>query len=163
MSKHGFTLVEMMVVIIIIGILGAIGVPKLFSQTAKARAAELAPAAASYIKLQEAYAFERKRVGSWKRIGYSAPKSSSFHYKRGSLTQKPDSEGTATLGVGWSAKNQVPLVGCSSGNEWTITVLSNGKDSKENLLLEYKTEIVRSETAIQCASFTPDWEIASGN
>ncbi len=40
-SKKGFTLIELMVVIVIIGILAAIAIPKLFGMTAKAKASEL--------------------------------------------------------------------------------------------------------------------------
>ena len=52
MKKNGFTLVEIMVAAIIVGILAAVGVPKLFGVIAKAKAAEVPVAAGTYISLQ---------------------------------------------------------------------------------------------------------------
>ena len=43
-KRNGFTLIEIMVVIVIMGILAAVGVPKLFGMMAKAKAAELSSA-----------------------------------------------------------------------------------------------------------------------
>ena len=71
MKKNGFTLVEIMVVIVVMGILAAVGVPKIFTLIAKAKAAEVAPAAGTYIKLQNVYANQKGYLGGWNQIGYS--------------------------------------------------------------------------------------------
>lgn len=73
MKEKGFTLIELMVVIVIIGILAAIAVPKLFGMSAKAKAAEVGSAASSWSKLVQVYHTETSSWGNWKEIGYVAP------------------------------------------------------------------------------------------
>ena len=53
--KRGFTLIEIMVVIVVLGILAAVGLPKLFGQIAKAKASEIPVAAGAYMKLQDGF------------------------------------------------------------------------------------------------------------
>lgn len=53
--KQSFTLIEIMVVIVIMGILAAVGVPKLFGSIAKAKASEVPVAAGTYTKLQDVF------------------------------------------------------------------------------------------------------------
>lgn len=71
--KKGFTLIELMVVIVIIGILAAIAVPKMFGMSAKAKAAEVLPAWGSWQKVAQAYALETSSVGDFKSIGFTPP------------------------------------------------------------------------------------------
>ena len=51
LKKNGFTLIEIMVVIVILGVLAAVGVPKMFGVIAKAKASEVPVAAGTYISL----------------------------------------------------------------------------------------------------------------
>lgn len=67
--KKGFSLIEIMVVIVIMGVLAAVGIPKLFGQIAKAKAAELLSAAGTYVHLQDVYLHQEHGVGSWIDIG----------------------------------------------------------------------------------------------
>ena len=57
--KKGFTLVELMVVIVIIGILAALAIPRFLGATNKTKAAEFKPVLKQLMTLQEAYKQER--------------------------------------------------------------------------------------------------------
>ncbi len=72
--KRGFTLIEAMVVIVVMGVLAAIAVPKLFGYIAKAKASEVPIAAATYTKLQDAFLTEKTAIASWDIIGYTPPR-----------------------------------------------------------------------------------------
>ncbi|MBR2899646.1 MAG: type II secretion system protein, partial [Fibrobacter sp.] len=73
MKKQGFTLIELMVVIVIMGILAAVAVPKLFGMIAKSKASEVPTAAGTWINMQDAYFQEANDVGDWVKIGYTGP------------------------------------------------------------------------------------------
>jgi len=136
MKKQGFTLIELMVVIVIMGILAAVAVPKLFGMIAKSKASEVGPAAGTYVKLQQAFISETgSDYGNFKIIGYSAPGDKvsggdKFDSKTTNFTYTDEGDyseaNTAALGnktATWTAKNNVKLNDCAaSTSSWTVSI-----------------------------------------
>lgn len=89
--------------------------------------------AATYVKLQEAYASESNQLGGWTLIGYTAPgtKKSGNEYETTnfSYTSSPDADATAALteagaamAGGWIATARVALNDCKANATWTLNV-----------------------------------------
>lgn len=156
MNKKGFTLIELMVVVVIIGILAAVAVPKLFGMIAKSKASEVGPAAGTYVKMQQAYISEAMAIGNWTIIGYKAPgtgnATTNFTYA-GFVTGGEDGNTNAleTETVGWQAGNRAKLNDCGIADDnWTVTVKGTEGDSEGTFTSE-----VKNESTSMCADLTP--------
>lgn len=162
MNKKGFTLIELMVVVVIIGILAAVAVPKLFGMIAKSKASEVGPAAGTYVKMQQAYISEAMAIGNWTIIGYKAPgtgnATTNFTYD-GFMTggEVGNTNALATSTVGWKAANNANLNDCKGAGttfNWTVTVSGTAGDSEGT----FKAEV----PGVGCKELTPTFETIGG-
>ena len=153
MKKQGFTLIELMVVIVIMGILDAVAVPKLFGMIAKSKASEVGPAAGTYVKLQQAYFSESSQYGGWELIGYVGPGdrnsaqstyTTNFEYDGSALAS--NSTSTAETAGAWKASNRAKLNDCGVSDNWKI---------KLNAVSEEKDSYEATVTGTGCEALTP--------
>ena len=140
--KKGFTLIELMVVIVIIGILAAVAVPKMFGMSAKAKASEVGSAAGSWVKVQTAYILETSNVGDWVDIGFTGPGTPDDNDKNKSTTNDFKYEGTKA--GEFLAENKVKLNDCEKG-EWKLKMDKEAKVTADSLKAE-------------CRALTPNFE-----
>lgn len=155
MNKKGFTLIELMVVVVIIGILAAVAVPKLFGMIAKSKASEVGPAAGTYVKMQQAYVSEAMAIGNWAIIGYKAPgqgnATTNFAYNdNGTYTNN-----TAAIAgpvVGFAAANKAKLNDCGASvvadPNWSVSVAETSSGSGE----------VAFTSTTKCTDLTPTFK-----
>ena len=135
MKKQGFTLIELMVVIVIISILSAVAVPKLFGMIAKSKASELIPAAKTYVKLENTYIGEKHMLGSWSVIGYISPgtkvtadssMTSNFCYGGGDIKGNGTNASIAleanSVTVSWIATSRVSMNDVPMNSAWMVSV-----------------------------------------
>ncbi|MFP4416055.1 MAG: type IV pilin protein [Chitinivibrionales bacterium] len=77
-NQKGFTLIELMVVIVIIGILSAVAIPKFMGASAKAKMSEVPPVIAAFEHAQLAYVAETGNAGTVSQIVFDNPTNSKW-------------------------------------------------------------------------------------
>jgi prepilin-type N-terminal cleavage/methylation domain-containing protein len=93
-NNKGFTLVELMVVIVIIGVLAALAIPKFMDASTKAKISEVPTVLASYDHAQVAYIAENGAPDVVAKLAFTTPTSKWFVYADGNNP----GEYTATTG-----------------------------------------------------------------
>ena len=156
MKKQGFTLIELMVVIVIMGILAAVAVPKLFGMIAKSKASEVPTAAGTWINMMDAYFQEKQGVADWNVIGYSAPgQGSSLSYASSVFTYTGTS-GTAD----WNAAPIAKLNDCVGGTiGWKLLAATQGAISDGSI----KMGIKDNGSLTNCKNLTASWDNLTRN
>ncbi len=122
MKQKGFTLIELMVVIVILGILAGIAIPKMFGLSDKSKISEAPTVLKTYETLQQAYIAEQSMIGKFESITFNAPSASQyFNYTDESVVSDQGGCGLAT------ATSKVKIGNCAAASKWQSGV-PNGKE-----------------------------------
>ena len=139
MNKKGFTLVELMVVIVIIGVLAAVAIPKMMSATNKAKAGEGPQVLRSITNMEAVYSTEAGSyracdetsftgnidISGWTAIGFEQPpRSKIFKFK---VEADNGSTFTATAKLDQNLGNAA-----TSGDKFTVNE-KDFRDGDDNL------------------------------
>jgi prepilin-type N-terminal cleavage/methylation domain-containing protein len=144
MKAHGFTLIELMVAVAILGILSAIAVPKLFAFKAKAVMTEVTVQFSTFERLVEVHtATSASALGSIEELGLAVPRSRFFKYNSFTEAKKSGNSSNAGSNKKNSGKNQGQEKQVVCHNSHSITIANPAV---------YKAHLAHGDQAGECAT-----------
>jgi type II secretory pathway pseudopilin PulG len=148
-----------MVVIVIIGILAAIAIPKLFGVSAKAKASEVGPAAGTWSKLQQAYVIETSELGDGGKIAYTPPGATSSGNSGSTVNFGYLLTGPSSQSATWQASNAIKLNDCTAGSAWLVAAsLAAGSNMPDyTITVGGSTANSSAMGDVACGSLTPNF------
>ena len=154
-----------MVVIVIMGILAAVAVPKLFGMIAKSKASEVPTAAGTWINLQDAFITESNEAGDWNQVGYTGPgqRKNSGSYESDNFAYYGDKTGTGNSAKGtWNASNTKILNECTVGGVWGLEAEAKAQNSQGQGAMKL-TVVADDQKNGLCYGLTPSFAKLAAN
>lgn len=147
-SDAGFTLVELLVVVVIIGVLAAIALPAFLAQSAKAKQSEAKVTLNAWIKGQQLYRYEYGRFFTFNDLALGMPPDTkTYNYVGGGGVEVVDQNFTTLTPL----TKDAALKQYSAGVERDVfqVTLPNGQ-----------TEFQSTDAAVLCESIAPNSGVA---
>ncbi len=126
-NQKGFTLIELMIVVAIIGILAAIAIPNFLKYQAKARQSEARTNLGAVFVAETSYYGEQARYSDFDAIGFALVASTNRYTYRAMATTGSGSAGPVQVinaGVGANSDEGTPPA-ASTANGFTATAAAN--------------------------------------
>jgi len=117
MNKKGFTLIELMIVVAIIGILAAIAIPNFLKYQAKSKQSEAKVNLKGIFTSETAYYSEQNTYGSFSMINYAPTGTARYALAVGTASGTPDTASEAGASVAMLAAGSV---GTTCTTAWTV-------------------------------------------
>ena len=119
-NNLGFTLIELMFVILIIGVLVAIAIPTMTKITAKAKISEVGLNLSTYEKLQQTYFSETSTMGNASQIKFTNTSNLKYFTYLENFTN-PNSD------AGYSIATNGIIGDCQNGQKWETLIKINNQ------------------------------------